>query len=620
MGELDAVMTSLGDKLRRVFAGSSGDPEPVRSANAQVPLDHMRDTAPAGDYAIAHQYLLRASRLKRRESSLHFYFSEVGTREIDIDLMLPLCDEAPGVWFVPIAFFPKKGVAPALEVRDGTGTLLAIPTKGENMGLTERAITALADNGQLDLGNSSRRRELIREIICLESLDARVCRLVFENHTDEPSAELIALLQLLEDQFLLWAPISGAPGSRHHVSIRRREFREKDPILTRKRRARTYSVETALGDVKVGVLEPSGRPTVDLSVALELTLNAFALRPIEFRIFDSEAARFASSHLRLLAPAGFIVRNVRAAAFERGQDRGQTHLEEFSNSGSHAVVQGLDQTIAHVHLSEENNPANVYSRVTLGLRGGMTTLWMLAAVLTAVLLWLVHHHAGYGSPDEQNKQITAAALLVGPAFASAWSLRADNGELLRTFLAGARGLLLASAALSVATALALAEVMPSGTNRYDAIELYASASYFVAVPLLVAWILASRPTWLILRDWLSTEMRNLLAILLMSAIILLVGLHSGVPFRLSGLLLLGTGVALSVIAANSAAEPLMSARTMYRPLAGIGLLPAILLAGFYLGFYSDQMTGPTARLACTVSGGVLALAAIWGLVRQSVEA
>jgi hypothetical protein len=613
-------LTGEDDSIREdAIAASEGSARDNPAATLEVPLAHMRDEAPPGDYRIACQYLLSASRMLRRESVLHVSLAEVVTRSIEVDFGLPTTECGETLWFVPVAFFPKNRVAPSLDVVDASDTVLPVPTKRENMGLTERAIGALADEGRLHLGDSAQSRELIREVISSAPPYARVSRLVFREHEPAASPLLHDLLTLLEDQFLLWVPITGLPGSRHHVSMRRYEFQESDPIRRPVRRKTTYDVKTALGEVLVSAQAPTGRSTLDVPLAVDRLLRAFALRPIEVRVREAEAARFASYHLRLISPQGFLVRNVRAAALEP-LESGDERVEELDSDAAHVVVQGHDRDLAHIQLAEEHNPPFLYSRVTLALRGGMTTLWMLAAVLTAGLLWLVHHHSSYGRPELQNKQIAAAALLVGPAFTSAWSLRGDRGELLRAVLAGARGLLLISAALSVATALALAEVFPSGSNRYEMVEIYAAASYFVAMPLIAAWILASRPTWLVFRAALRTQKRNLAAILAVGAVILLVGFHDGLPMRLAGIILALAALALAAIAANSVAEPLMRSQTFYRPLAGAGGLLATVFAGYFLGYYADVCSTEVAQLICAIGGGALALAALSGLVRRTSEA
>lgn len=604
------------------FGAARGDGDAAGedpSAGLEVPLAHMRDEAPPGDYRIACQYLLSATRMARRESTLHVSLADVVTRSIEIDFSLPTTECEETLWYVPIAFFPKERVAPSLDVFDGSETVLPIPTKRENMGLTERAIETLATEGRLQLGDSPQSRELIREVISSDYRYAHVSRLVFVEREPNASPLLHDLLRLLEDQFLLWVPISGGPGTRHHIAMRRRDFQERDPIRRPVRRERTYDVETAAGTVRVSALAPTGRWTPDLPLAVDRLLTAFALRPIEIRFPEAEAARFASCHLRLISPSGFLVRNVRAASLEPlGSNAVQ--VEELDSDDPHVVVQGHDRDLAHIQLAEEHNPPLLYSRVTLALRGGITTLWMLAAVLTAGLLWLVQHHGSFGNPNFQNKQIAAAALLVGPAFASAWSLRADRGELLQATLAGARGLLLASAALSVATALALADVFPSWSNRYEMIEIYAATSYFVAMPLIAAWILASRPTWLVFRAGLRTQRRNLAVILLLGATILLVGLHDGLPGRLAGIVLALAALSLAAIAANSVAEPLLRSQTFYRPLAGFGGLLATAFAGYFLGYYADLCSIDAARLGCVIGGGFLALAAFTGLLWRPDEA
>jgi hypothetical protein len=609
---------SIRNKLEAALGAPAQNELTGEVADLEVPLAHMRDEAPPGDYQIACQYLLSASRMSRREVTLHTSVYEVVTRSIEVDFSLPTTECEESLWYVPVAFFPKNRVAPSLDVLDGGENTLPVPTKRENMGLTAQAIETLADEDRLQLGDSEDSRELIREVIAEVPNIARVCRLVFAEREGGASPLLHRLLTLLEDHFLLWVPVTGKPGSRHHITMRRWDFQERDPIRRQVRRRRTFSVETALGQVLVSAQAPTGRWSPDIPQVVDRVLSAFALRPIEIRFPENEAARFSSCHLRLLSPDGFLVRNVRAAAVDSPEDDGEL-AEELDTDSAHVIVQGHDRNLAHIQLTEEENPPYLYSRVTLALRDGMTTLWMLGAVLTAGLLWLVKHHTSFGHPDLQNKQIVAAALLVGPAVAAAWSLQGDRGELLRSVLVGARGLLLSSAALSVATALALADVFPSWTTRYEIIEVYAASSYFVAMPLIAAWILASRPTWVVFRGVLRTQRRNLVTILALGATVLLVGLHHGLSMRLCGVILAVSALSLAAIAANSVAEPLRGSQTLYRPLAGLGGLLVTAFAGYFLGYYADICSTDTARLACAAGGGFLAMAAIVGLVRGPEE-
>jgi hypothetical protein len=600
-------------KIRDLLASSNE--EEIGPIGRAVPIAHMRDDAPSGNYFLAAEYLLADTRLRRRETTFNAYLSEVGTRTIEVDFSLPTGKAEGCTCYVPVAFLPKGRVAPSLEVRDAAGNVLAIPTKRENMALTERAIENLIAADALQLHDSAKSRELIREVISHERLiQARVSRILLEGH--EPSAKpLFAALGLLEDHFLLWVPIQGAPASQHHVSICRSEPHGRFPLFKRRRRPVVGPVDTALGQAQVRVGDPTGRWTFDFFSALKRFLNAFALHPLEAGAREFEAARFASCHLRFHAPDGFLIRNLRVGVGDGSathSDEGR--IEELDPSDPHAVVQGFDHDVGHVHLSMTDNPQRIYLNVALGLRGGNTTLWMLATVLTAVLLWLVHHHASYGPPKFQNKQIVAAALLVVPAFASAWSLRAEGGELLRTSLAGARVLLLASAALSVATALALAGILPFGLDRYDTISVYGAASYFVALALITAWLLSGRPTWQLYRHGLRTPARNLLAILLIGVLVGLVGLHHGLPLRLAGLILLVAGLGLCVISANTIAEPLRSSRTLYRPLAALGALPVLFAAGYFLGFYTNRFDLEILRYVCQGAGGALIFLSSFGFL------
>lgn len=579
-----------------------------------VPLAHMRDDAPSGDYLLASEYLLTETRLRRRETTFNAYVSVVGSRTIEVDFSLPASGDG-STCYVPVAYFPKDEVAPSLEVRDAASNVLAIPTKRENMALTEIAIQDLVSAETLTLADPDRSSELIREVISHDPLPARVSRILFEGH--ESSAKpVFQALDLLEDHFLLWVPVQGESESQHHITICRREPHTPFPLFGRKRQPVVVPYETALGQVQVRVREASGRPTFDFLDALDRFLNTFALRPLEVGARESEAARFASCHLRFDAPDGFLIRHLRVGVTDGSLRRSEQkdRIPELDPGDPDVVIQGINQDVGHVHLSKTVNPRQIYLNVALGLRGGTTTLWMLATVLTAVLLWLVHHHPSYGPPRFQNKEIVAAALLVGPAIASAWSLRGEGGELLRTSLSGARVLLLASAALSVATALALADVLPLGLGRYDTISIYTSASYFIAVALIAAWLLSGRPTWRLFRSALRHPSRNLMAIVALGLVTGLLGLHSGLPLRLAGCLLLAAGLSLAVISANTVAEPLGGSRAFYRLLAGVGALPVIFAAGYFLGFYANRFDADLLRFVCMGVGIVLILFPLGGFL------
>jgi hypothetical protein len=619
----------------RTFARTK-DCGALRKHTLRVPPFEAREQ-PQTQGRLASQYLLDESRLKRRETTIDLYLSDVGGRTVEVECSLP--DEGAGsqLWYLPLAFFTKKDVAPNLEVVDGFGRVVPVPTKHQNFALTKRAINELIRRENLVLGKAAGLRELIDEVIVKRPVPARTSRIVFERNAEPAAMRACPLLRLLEDNFVLWVPVEGPPGSEHHFRISRQEIHHPDQIIVRKARETTVSIPTALGFRLVRGYSANGWPTVRWRAATERLLKAFALRPMEARLRDREACRAASSHLRLHAPPGFEVRNVRLAEIlPSGKGRGR--LREIDPLEEDVAIQGWDQTMGHVHLSKPHNPPDVYCRMTLGIQGGTNTLWMLATVLTAALLWVVHHHSRYGpsalNQDQlhyavawmgerqsrkeialsaSNRQIVAAALLVGPAFASAWSLRAESGELLRSFLAGSRVLLLLSAALSVAAALALAGILPTHAGRYQAVEAYAAISYFVAAPMVASWVLSSRPTWDVFRKLLNTERRNLLAIAVLALQVAVFGMRSDLSGRISGLVVLVAALGLAAIAANSVAEPLHFGRgaTVYRPLAGFGCLPFFGIAGSFLGFYADTVPFRDGRLGCLIIGIGIAVSAVF---------
>lgn len=489
------VRSTFGGRIPAAWRDKDTD---VLSGDAIcVPDAAMRDLPPTGSYLLASHYLLEEGRQKRRETTVDIYLSEVGSRTIDVECSLPNYGWGKKTWYLPLALFPKANVAPDLEVTNGNGESVPIPTKPQNLALTCQAVDELIVGGMLEvplepLQDYARGNEDVGGDVTLEDVREFVSEVIgdlpiysrarrnalskaFENASVQ-APELIDLLRKLEDRFVLWVPVEGEAQSDHSFRIRRQEIRRRDEVVGRKLTDSEERIPTPLGKVRVrGRTEAGGGlPRIRFKALYDRLPNTLAVRTLEASAFDSETNRASSCHLRVNSPPGFLVRNVRVGEVVLPSTLpGYSKVRELDPRELGVVIQGWDQNLAHVQLYREKNPEEIYCAVTLGPRGGTITLWMMTAVLTAALLWMVHHHfmtglyfhahaklvastfGGQGISDAPrlafhgtDKQIAAAVLLVGPAFASAWSLRAEGGELLRSFFAGARVLLLTSAALS----------------------------------------------------------------------------------------------------------------------------------------------------------------------------
>lgn len=630
-------------KVRRAPAFTS----PSNATRPTVPMADDGHLPPPGDCLLAADYLLPTSRLKRRETTVEASLSELLTRVVQVDCQLPAGGAFGGIertWYVPVAAFPKSRIAPKLEAQDASGGVIAIPTREENIVLTKRAVSELIESGRLPIEVDDDLRLLIDEVVERKTSEAHICRLVFE--LEEPPGPEAAqgreaakpLLELLEGFFFLWVPLHGAPGSHHHITVSRTEIRRTPQLLVRGFEYQEEDIETAVGPVNVGLLVESGRYRPDLGTIVDRVLTLFALRPIEAGYRDVEAARSGSVHLRFEAPEGLLVRNVRAAEAQppaEGNISGE--VEELTSRSDGVVVQGHDLPLAHVHMARPANPQILYARITLTLRTGIITLWMLATLFSTALLWIVHHHSNYGGGhahhhpqpflvpavipalfagahhiaiSSDNKQIAAAVLLAGPAFAAAWALRSDSSDTLRAVMKGSQLLLLVAAGLSVAAALALAGVVPGNEGRYRAVEVYATISYFVTVPMIAAWVISSATAWQVFRTWFSTERRNL--VLLSGILIFCVAwcVVAGSPSRSDGWILLLAGISCLVISANSVGQSMLGGTTRYRPIALFAAIPLLLGAGALLGFYADMLDPDIARSVGVVGASVFAAIAL----------
>jgi hypothetical protein len=573
------------------------------------------------DFNLGWQYLRDEIRLPRAVETLEIVGVRRGRQVLDLDLALPALAEGEErgeretAWYVPAAFLGKKPIAPDLEVRDGMGGVIPVPTKPANMELTAWALDRLAEDGQLGVEPSPELSGLVHDVISKEAPEARVSTILIEENFG-PLGDLFQhLLEELEDQFLLWIPLRGRPGMNYHVSMRRRQHRHVPPILARRRIHRRYRVDTALGPVSVEAFPAQGRFRFRPRAALERILLVLGILPFEFEHETSAPRRFASYHLRVLAPPGFVVRDLRAESGDPGfEDEEETGGHRLTNRPG-TVVQGHNAEVAHVHLAHQDNPASVFLRVTFGIREGLNTLWVLAVVLTAALLWAFHRHEVQTLLQGHHGELDAAAavLLIGPAAVSAWAISTgDQGELLRSAVSVARFLLLASAVLSVATAMSLDGFLP-GLATKAAIEVYASAAFAIAVVIIVGWVGARRPTWFFYRNVLTSPRRNLAGVAVLCTLLVILAIHQHSPFWLAALLLFGLGLGLAAIATNRTSTGLFEEAGVFPPLAAIAAVPAIAAAGYFFGYYSDVVDAKAIWTAILVSEGTVLLATIRAL-------
>lgn len=548
---------------------------------------------PCKSSQIAWQYLHPEKRMRRWTETIKILDLRRSRREITIDFSLPDCD-VDDHWLVPTAYLSKWPVAPDLEVTDASSTAISVPTMQENMAITMAALDQLADAKLISFDSGPHLRDLVHQVVFDPSLEARVARFLAERELGPDDALLRSLLRALEDQFLLWVPASGTPGCDRQIRICRRLELERDPVLPRSRVAETRNVETALGPISVTLQAETGRRRPSPAAVAKRLLRIFGLVPFEFEQETAEPQRFASFHLCLQAPDGMIIRDL-------GADPSQTqNSHEYS-------CRGRETGLAHYHFSRAENPPEVRTSTTLGVRGGLTGLWAGAVAFTTLLLWAVDRLASPDLPSADNGQLeaTVAILLVGPVLASAWAIRADRGELLESTVVGARGLLLISAVLSVGVCLSLAELRPFRWNNETAIEIYASASYALAVLVVIGWAVTLSFTWLVYREFLISARRNYAAILVTALLAASITVHEGVPARLVGFVLLGAGLVLATIAAHPG-RPIAVERAG-PPSAWVGTVVALFGAGWFLGFYQDMVSRHAVSLAVVAGSVALAL-------------
>jgi hypothetical protein len=551
------------------------------------------------------------SRMIRMVETLDLFNVRRGRQTVELDVAVP---DVPGRshMLIPAVFLNKRPVAPDLEVHAADGSMVSVPTKHENQELTLAALDELHNGGFIDLDLHPEMRTIVGDIVCMRPVVAEVAGIQLRSRVPDLPPFLARLLELLEEKFLLWIPLEGVGGGTHYFSIQRRLHREIEPIIPRKAEMIEVEFEMAVGPTTVIGPSAIGGRTIRPLECFERLLRILGLAPIQVAQELIEACRVDSYHARVRSPEDFVVRDVRLARIlnNRGTNLRLEELESEPNQ----VIQGHDSEIAHINCVRRTDHTPMLLEVLLGIRDGLTTLWTLGVVMTAVLLWIFKHDPAPAT-DSGHLDVAAAILLLGPALAAAWVVRSDEGDLLRNVLSGTRQLLMGSALLSVAAALALIGYAPFGLSVGHALEWYAGGSYAVAVIVAISWSITRQTPWIFYRYLLSSPRRNLVATTVLSATAAGVVAHGGIPTVATGISLLAGGIALAVISANRAGCEMGGPRRPFAPLAGLAAGAALLAAGAFLGYYEDVLSFHVIRpVLCAIEDllAVLALVSLAG--------
>jgi hypothetical protein len=567
----------------------------VADENEKLLPDEQR---PRRECLLAWQYLMDRERMVRMVETLDLYDVRRGRQTVELDVAMPYVSDQKVHMLIPAVFLNKRPVAHDLEVRAADGSMVSVPTKHENQELTLAALDELHAQGIVDLDVHPEMRAIVGDIVCKRPVVAEVAGVQLRRRVGEIPPPLSQLLEILEEKFLLWIPVEGDGGGTHYFSIQRRLHREIEPIIPRKTEEVEVEFEMAVGPTAVAGPSAIGRRTVRPLECFERMLRILGLAPIQVAQEITEACRVDSYHARVRSPQDFVVRDVRLARILPNRlEPNDPRLEELE-SEPNQVIQGHDSELAHVNCVRREDPTPMLLEVLLGIRDGLTTLWTLGVMMTAVLLWIFK-----SDPDPAveggHLEVAAAVLLLGPALAAAWAVRSDEGDLLRTVLSGTRQLLMGSALLSVAAALALIGYAPG--DMREALDWYALASYAIAVVVVVSWSITRQTPWVFYRHLINSPRRNLLATAMLSLLAAGIIVHDGLPAAATGPLMLLIGLGLAVISANRAGCAMGSPKRSFAPLAGLAATVVFLTAGASLGYYGDVLAlDPLRPVACGI--------------------
>ena len=552
---------------------------------------------------LAWEYLLPDHPMTRRVDTHEIHSARRWNVSMQIDLRIPPSASAgtfpleKGRCLVPVAFLARRKVAPDLVVRNGASETVPVPTIAANMELTKKALQQISADAAItfnrpgaDYALSDDLLKLCGDIIEMESHRARFCRLKVEKEMQCPALEwLLPLLRRFEDDYVLWVPIEGKSGSEHRLSVRCSRWRWHNPIWPQKRKREVpVEFQSSVGPIKATWDPPHKwlRGLPNLPAAVGRILIACGLMPVTLKEEAFEAHRFSSYRMCIAPPDGFLLRELKIGKI-RESDWGiaepkiqplKAHLD--------LTVDGQDSRLGHIRLAMKPNPSRFFARATIGLRPETITLWGMVAVFTCGLLWAFHRNIQELALLDDRAKVALGVLLIGPTFASAWTLREKDRALMRSTLSGTRFLMLTSAALSVATALAVAGLQPFGWKVGEAVSWYASISYTIAAIIVTGWLQTRGVTWFIFRRVLTKPKWNLVATIALALAAYLCLSEIGRSQAAGAVALLLIGLGFTVVAANRSSNPLGEVNHLPSVLAGIAAIATLAIASREMYFYN----------------------------------
>lgn len=484
-----SVATGLRRVLRHLIRELFGHADDVTEA-----YPRLSAIGPTGAY-----YLLQDKDLVRRHVETVVIEGErTGKRRLTIDLALPrepsvaIATTSEGCrFYVPVALMAKEPPTSNINLRDETGATLPLLNREQNAGLTFDALISVIAQ-MLDQTPPDRLRRALREVVFRDGLPSAVAREyayvilrdefpVFFEH--DRAEDVQAIVDDFSENSLIWIGLTGRPGARRVIKFEYDISVDVPPIPARGPSIRTVLVRTPRASHVFEYRDPGDlhqSPTL-LRVWTRIA-TAFGWAAIPLMIESPHFRGCWSYHMQVRAPEGLEVRDIQLLG-DLTDERGDPAVPQRE----------VDRTGAHLYFARATveRYAALLVLVRPGRRGFLA-LCLLATGLTCGNLWAFAAHASAAASD---KGVSAAILLVVPAFLAAFVVRPGEHELAIRLFTGVRFLVLVAGVLSAAAAAALIGVRPSAWSLASSLHIYAVTATVATGLLAVSWILAFQLSW-----------------------------------------------------------------------------------------------------------------------------
>ncbi len=393
-----------------------------------------------------------------------------GHRHLTIDVTLPRQGMTRSAWLLPLTRLGKQNATSFIDLRDGAGRVISLPTRTELGAMTCGALRSRIT----ELGRNEREREVLDAALTTlvfsepehAVLGLSVIFEAFERSNKDIPRRLREILYQLVDNSIVWIRLVGRPGQRRVVKLAY-DIQLEPPVVP----ARRPVVRRVRLVYELLIRPPEGR--IDLRATLRRMRGRFTGRmgwdAIDLFLDEPVLQDPRSYHLEITAPGGLMIAEL---LLDHDDPRDPSQVSDGNR-----------------HLYVRFPRPRVSDQVRIKIRAerrGFLNASAGSSLVLAALLWLFATHASSVSAQDALAP-AAAVLLVAPALMAIFVSRPTESALVAAALTGVRTALGAGAVSSLTAAAALAGARLTD-QAYPTLVACAGVASVAAISIGIAWL------------------------------------------------------------------------------------------------------------------------------------